>query len=115
MPVVRTDGLSGGRAVYGHVIAKFSQIGRLLHFLTHGAPLARFARESSAIIFLYEVTQGVNHADKWRSCEVLNEGVSTFSDFTEKLGAKNGKRGHGKSLATRVNSLFYKSRCLQCS
>ena len=27
-------------------------MGRLLHFLTHGAPLARFARESSAIIIL---------------------------------------------------------------
>ena len=48
MPVVRTDGLSGGRSVYGHVITKFSRMGRLLHFLTHGAPLARFARESSA-------------------------------------------------------------------
>ena len=35
--------------MYGHVIAKFSRMGRLLHFLTHGAPLARFARESSAI------------------------------------------------------------------
>ena len=58
------------------------QIGRLLHILTHGAPLARFARESSAIIFLYKVTQGVNHADKWRSREVLNEGVLTFTDFT---------------------------------
>ena len=34
MPVVRTD----GRA-YGHVITKFSQMGRLPHFLTHGAPL----------------------------------------------------------------------------
>ena len=33
-PVVRTD----GRA-YGHVITKFSQMGRLPHFLTHGAPL----------------------------------------------------------------------------
>ena len=44
MPVVRTDGLS----VYGHVITKFSRMGTLLHFLTHGAPLARFARESSA-------------------------------------------------------------------
>ena len=42
------DGLSGGRSVYGHV--KFSQMGRLLHFLTHGAPLARLAREDSAII-----------------------------------------------------------------
>ena len=48
--LVWTDGLSGGRAVYGHVITKFSRMGRLLHFLTHGAPLARFARESFAII-----------------------------------------------------------------
>ena len=57
MPVVRTDGLSGGRAggqsVYGHVITKFSRTGRLLHFLPHGAPLVRFARESSAIICIY--------------------------------------------------------------
>ena len=45
MPVVRTDGLS----VYGHVITKFSRMGRLLQFHTHWAPLARFARESSAI------------------------------------------------------------------
>ena len=37
MPVVR----SGGRSVYGHVIAKFSRMGSLLHFLTHGAPLKR--------------------------------------------------------------------------
>ena len=35
--------------MYGHVITKFSRMGRLLHFLTHGAPLARFAPESSAI------------------------------------------------------------------
>ena len=45
MPVVRTDGLS----VYGHVITRFSRMDRLLHFLTHGALLARFVRESSAI------------------------------------------------------------------
>ena len=55
MPVVRTDGLSGGRAVgrsvYGHVIIKISQMGRLLHFLTQGAPLDRFAREGCAIIY----------------------------------------------------------------
>ena len=37
-PVVRTD----GRAVYGYVITKFSGI-------THGAPQARFARQSSAM------------------------------------------------------------------
>ena len=45
MPVVRTD---GGRSVYGHVITKF--LG-WVDLLTHGASLARFARESSAIIF----------------------------------------------------------------
>ena len=45
----RSLGRAGGRAVYGHVITKFSRMGWLLHFLTHGAPLARFARQSSAI------------------------------------------------------------------
>ena len=36
--------------MYGHVITKFSQMGSLLHFLTHhGCSTARFARESSAI------------------------------------------------------------------
>ena len=58
MPVVRTDGRAGGRSMYGHVTAKFSWMGSLPHFLTHGAPLPpppppgrclRFARESSAI------------------------------------------------------------------
>ena len=57
MPVVRTDGRAGGRSVYGHVITKFSRLGKLLHFLTHGAPLGRFARESSAIkVFLFTFT-----------------------------------------------------------
>ena len=46
------DGQSLGRAVYGHVITKFSRMGSLLYFLTHGAPLARFARESSAKKFM---------------------------------------------------------------
>ena len=32
------DGRSLGLAVYGHVITKFSRMGSLLHFLTHGAP-----------------------------------------------------------------------------
>ena len=36
------------RSVYGHVISKFSRMGRLLHFLTHGIPLyALRARELS--------------------------------------------------------------------
>ena len=37
--MVQTDGRSGGRSVYGHVITKFSWMGRLLYFLTHGALL----------------------------------------------------------------------------
>ena len=51
MPVVRTDGLSGGRSVgvRSRDYQLFSRMGRSLHFLTYGAPLARVARESSAI------------------------------------------------------------------
>ena len=45
----RTVAWAGDRSVYGHVITKFSRMGRLLHFLTHGAPLARFVHESPAI------------------------------------------------------------------
>ena len=40
------DGRLGGRSVYGHMNTKFSRMGSLPHFLTHGAPLR--ARESSA-------------------------------------------------------------------
>ena len=41
-----TDGRAGGRSVYGHVITKFSRMGSLPHFFTHGAPLrALRARE----------------------------------------------------------------------
>ena len=39
MPVVRTDGRA---VVYGHVIAKFSRMDSLPHFLTHGAPLLTY-------------------------------------------------------------------------
>ena len=37
------------QSVYGHVITKFSWMGRLLHFLTYGALLAHFVCESSGI------------------------------------------------------------------
>ena len=42
-------GRTVARSVYGHVITKFSRMGRLLHFLTDGTPLALFASESSAM------------------------------------------------------------------
>ena len=38
LPVVPTNGRSGGRA-FSQVISKFPRMGRLLQFLTHGAPL----------------------------------------------------------------------------
>ena len=38
MPVVQTDGRAGGRSVYGHVVTKFSRMGSLPNFFTHGAP-----------------------------------------------------------------------------
>ena len=38
MPVVRTDGRSVSWSVYGHVITKFSWMGRLPRFLSYGAP-----------------------------------------------------------------------------
>ena len=46
MNVVPTDGgggggVGGGRSVYGHVITRFSRMGSLLHFFTHGASRAR--------------------------------------------------------------------------
>ena len=33
-----------GRSAYGHVITKFSRMGRLPHFLSYGAPSARALR-----------------------------------------------------------------------
>ena len=46
MPVVRTDRRAVGWSVFGDVIAKFSRMGSLPHFRTHGAPLrALRARE----------------------------------------------------------------------
>ena len=50
MPVVQTDGRAGGQAVvwsvYGHVITKFSRMGRLPHFFSYGAPPMRTAQSA---------------------------------------------------------------------
>ena len=40
--------IPGGRAGVRYVITKFYRMDSLPNFITHGAPLARFARESSA-------------------------------------------------------------------
>ena len=53
MPVVRTDGRAGGRLVYGHAITKFSRMGSLPHFLTHGAPLRALRARELRYYFCY--------------------------------------------------------------
>ena len=52
MPVVRTDGRVGGRSVYGHVITKFSRMGSLPHFFTHGAPLGASHTRAPLVSFV---------------------------------------------------------------
>ena len=42
-----TVGRAVGRSAYGHVITKFSRMGRLLHFLSYGAPPTRCAWSSA--------------------------------------------------------------------
>ena len=63
MPVVRTDGRAGGRLVYGHVITKFSRMGSLPHFLTHGAPLRALRARELRYYFCYlqKLTRALNN------------------------------------------------------
>ena len=62
MPVVRTDGRE-----YGHVITKFSLCGRLLHFLTHGAPLRarelRYKRLTEEAAWINGMAQDSQYGD----------------------------------------------------
>ena len=61
------------RSVYGHVIIKFSRMGRLLHFLTHSALLAGFARQSSAINYWIRISVIYNnYSPKWRWLVVVD-------------------------------------------
>ena len=60
MPVVRTDGRAGGRSVYGHVITKFSRMGSLPHFFTHGAPLRELRAGELRYHSHYSVTKRIN-------------------------------------------------------
>ena len=62
MSVVRTDGRAGGRSVYGHVITKFSRMGSLPHFFTHGAPL-RASRARAPLLTVSEIV-------KWQSADM---------------------------------------------
>ena len=67
-PVVRTD----GRA-YGHVITKFSRMGRLPHFLSYGAPSTRALRARVELRYNAEPCGGAG------SVEVYDEKNNTWS------------------------------------
>ena len=62
MPVVRTDGRAGGRSVYGYVITKFSRMGSLPHFVTHGAPL-RALRSQELRYTIINLALQINYND----------------------------------------------------
>ena len=69
MPVVRTDDRAVGRSgMYGHVITKFSRMGRLPHFLSYGAPKHR--AWSSSIRF-EKTTQDKTWPMNYPFCEKL--------------------------------------------
>ena len=55
MPVVRTDGRSLARSVYGHVITKFSGMSRLPHFLSYGAPPTRALARAGGAPLLFSL------------------------------------------------------------
>ena len=78
LPVVRTGGRAGGQAggrAYGHVISKFCRMGRLLHFLTHGALLREL--RYSQLSFLGEFKKFVPYCWRFRT----EAGSSTFFAF----------------------------------
>ena len=54
----RTVARSIARSVYGHVITKFSGMGRLPHFLSYGAPPTRALR--ARVVLRYESLEKIN-------------------------------------------------------
>ena len=68
-------GRTVSRSVYGHVIAKFSRMGRLLHFLTHGALLREL--RYNQLSFLGEFKKFVPYCWRFRT----EAGSSTFFAF----------------------------------
>ena len=52
--------------MYGHVITKFSRMGSLPHFLTHGAPL-RAARARAPLLCIYTLSVQLVASSRYRS------------------------------------------------
>ena len=67
------DGRSGGRSVYGHVITKFSRMGSLPHFVTHGAPL-RASRARAPLLRLQKEVIGSRLENTFQNHEKEHSG-----------------------------------------
>ena len=79
-PVVRTDGQrAGGRTVYGHVITKFSWMGR---FLSYGAPPTRAF--GAPLLLLLGVIGAVTPQDV-----ILTQNVITLTQNVKKFSTQN--------------------------
>ena len=59
--------------MYGHLITKFFRIGSLPDLLTHDAPQAGFARQSSAKNFTSQSPSGRETNDKMGAYNFLNQ------------------------------------------
>ena len=63
IPVLQTDGRSPAHSVYGHVITKFSRMGRLPHVLSYGAPAWSSANNNNNNIALKEIEKKRRYKD----------------------------------------------------
>ena len=100
MPVVRTDGRSLARLVYGLVITKFSGMGRLPHFFSYGAPPTRASRAGGARLSLVYFDSSCQHSEvhylDWK-CDALTMRLDCTSGFLEskKRGEVIRNKQHG--------------------
>ena len=84
MPVVRTDGLSLACSVYGHVITKFSRMGRLPQFFSYrAAPTRGSKRRGGApllnlLIFLRSRCRRRNLRSSYLNTKDCKQGVLTI-------------------------------------
>ena len=90
------------RSVYGHVISKFSRMGRLLHFVTHGPQLGRLARKSYAINYWMRISVIYNnYSPKWKWLVVM----VIYRGREDQQTRSSHKTPH----VTRTHSLIHRS------
>ena len=106
------DGRSLARSVYGHVITKFSWMGSLPHFLTHGAPLRALRARAPLlsptlcdfIMFQYFRGRDLSYSLSWFLCFFFIQNLSLQVDhvtFKERFVCRSLWTGSlfGKKIA----------------